>query len=118
MKSLAQALPPEPKAGEPPAKSPVKVDLRQLRGKYERHEPISMVTAYDYPSARLGDAAGADMLLVGDSVGMVVLGQDDTTEVGPHVSLQARDSAKQVGRERPPAPPGLEPLAPRSRARS
>lgn len=81
MKSLAQALPPEPKAGEPPAKSPVKVDLRQLRGKYERHEPISMVTAYDYPSARLGDAAGADMLLVGDSVGMVVLGQDDTTEV-------------------------------------
>lgn len=34
--------------------------------------------------------------------------QDDTTEVGPHVSLQARDSAEQVGRERPPAPPVLE----------
>ena len=81
MKSLAQALPPEPKAAERPAKGPVKVGLRQLRQKYEQQEPISMVTAYDYPSARLGDAAGADMLLVGDSVGMVVLGQEDTTEV-------------------------------------
>ena len=81
MKSLARGLPPEPKAAERPAKSPVKVGLRQLRQKYEQQEPISMVTAYDYPSARLGDAAGADMLLVGDSVGMVVLGQEDTTEV-------------------------------------
>ena len=77
MRSIAQALPPEPKATE----RPVKVGLRQLRQKYEQQEPISMVTAYDYPSARLGDAAGADMLLVGDSVGMVVLGQEDTTEV-------------------------------------
>lgn len=58
-----------------------KVGLRQLRQKHAQAEPLSMLTAYDYPSARLGDAAGADMLLVGDSVGMVVLGQQDTTEV-------------------------------------
>ena len=49
-----------------------------------------MVTAYDYPSARLGDAAGADMLLVGDSVGMVVLGQEDTTEVTMETMVRRR----------------------------
>ena len=39
-------------------------------------EPLVMVTAYDAPSARVVDAAGADMILVGDSVAMVVLGYD------------------------------------------
>jgi hypothetical protein len=37
-----------------------------------------MVTAYDAPGARVADAAGVDMILVGDSVAMVVLGYDDT----------------------------------------
>ena len=40
--------------------------------------PLVMVTAYDAPSARAVDAAGVDMILVGDSVAMVVLGYDDT----------------------------------------
>ena len=40
-----------------------------------------MVTAYDAPSARAVDAAGVDMILVGDSVAMVVLGYDDTLHV-------------------------------------
>ncbi len=40
-----------------------------------------MVTAYDAPSARTVDAAGADMILVGDSLAMVVLGYDDTLQV-------------------------------------
>ena len=42
---------------------------------------ISVLTAYDYPTARLLDEAGLDMLLVGDSLGMVVLGFPDTTHV-------------------------------------
>ncbi|MBV9493838.1 MAG: 3-methyl-2-oxobutanoate hydroxymethyltransferase [Acidobacteria bacterium] len=42
---------------------------------------IGMVTAYDYPSGRLADAAGADVILVGDSLGMVVLGYPDTLSV-------------------------------------
>lgn len=43
--------------------------------------PISALTAYDYPTARLLDEAGVDVLLVGDSLGMVVLGFPDTTHV-------------------------------------
>lgn len=46
--------------------------------------PISALTAYDYPSARLLDESGTDLLLVGDSLGMVVLGFPDTT----HVTLE------------------------------
>ena len=44
-------------------------------------EPLVMVTAYDAPGARLADAAGVDMLLVGDSLAMVVLGHPDTLSV-------------------------------------
>lgn len=44
-------------------------------------EKISALTAYDYPMARLLDEAGVDLILVGDSLGMVVLGHPDTTEV-------------------------------------
>ncbi|MEO6462710.1 MAG: 3-methyl-2-oxobutanoate hydroxymethyltransferase, partial [Candidatus Eisenbacteria bacterium] len=42
---------------------------------------ITCVTAYDYPSARLVSEAGVEMLLVGDSLGMVVLGHDSTLPV-------------------------------------
>lgn len=42
---------------------------------------IGMLTAYDYPSAKVVDAAGADVILVGDSLGMVVLGYPDTLSV-------------------------------------
>jgi 3-methyl-2-oxobutanoate hydroxymethyltransferase len=44
-------------------------------------EPLVMVTAYDAPGARMADAAGIDLVLVGDSVAMVVLGYDDTLQV-------------------------------------
>lgn len=44
-------------------------------------EPLAMVTAYDYPSARIAQAAGVEMILVGDSAAMVVLGHDSTVPV-------------------------------------
>ncbi len=44
-------------------------------------EPLVMITAYDAPGARMADEAGVDMILVGDSVAMVVLGYDDTLQV-------------------------------------
>lgn len=51
--------------------------LRRRKG----GRPIAALTAYDYPTARLLDEAGVDVLLVGDSLGMVVLGMPDTTQV-------------------------------------
>ena len=47
----------------------------------ERGERLVMVTAYDYPQGRTADAAGADIILVGDSLAMVVLGHPDTLSV-------------------------------------
>ena len=44
-------------------------------------DPLVMVTAYDAPGARMADEAGVDLILVGDSVAMVVLGYDDTLQV-------------------------------------
>jgi len=55
-----------------------KVSLTELAAMRERREPIVMVTAYDYPSGRLADAAGVDIVLVGDSAAMTVLGYDST----------------------------------------
>jgi len=55
--------------------------MQEFRDKKKRGERITALTAYDYPTARLLDESGIDMILVGDSLGMVVLGYNDTTRV-------------------------------------
>jgi 3-methyl-2-oxobutanoate hydroxymethyltransferase len=58
-----------------------KLPLPELREMKRRGEKIVMVTAYDAPGARLADAAGIDLILVGDSSGMVVHGRESTVGV-------------------------------------
>ncbi len=58
-----------------------KVTAPQVLELKRKGQPITVVTAYDFPTARLADDAGVDMLLVGDSVGTVVLGYDSTLPV-------------------------------------
>jgi 3-methyl-2-oxobutanoate hydroxymethyltransferase len=59
----------------------MRLTIRQIRRMKQRGERIAMLTAYDYTSARLAEAAGVSFLLVGDSLGMVVLGYDSTLPV-------------------------------------
>ena len=74
-----------------------------------RAEPLVMVTAYDAPGARIADEAGVDIILVGDSLAMVVLGYDDTLAVTVddmvhHTAAVARGLAKSVGSPRGHSP--------------
>jgi 3-methyl-2-oxobutanoate hydroxymethyltransferase len=58
-----------------------KITTTSLHDKKLRHEPITCLTAYDYPSARLVDEAGIDVILVGDSMAQVMLGYESTLPV-------------------------------------
>ncbi len=58
-----------------------KITVASLREKKLHHQPITCLTAYDYSSARLVDEAGIDIVLVGDSLAMTMLGYDNTFSV-------------------------------------
>src|SRR5262252_10103435 len=73
------ALRAEPQIPSDPGRLPMTLPL--LLEKKRIGEPIVMVTAYDYPSARAAEAAGVDLVLVGDSGAMTVLGYDSTVPV-------------------------------------
>jgi 3-methyl-2-oxobutanoate hydroxymethyltransferase len=70
-----------PEAPDPKGGNRSKTTILTLADKRRRGEPITMLTAYDYPSARIVDAAGIDAILVGDSLAMVVLGHPNTLAV-------------------------------------
>lgn len=74
------AQPPAADAATATAPRP-KVTVRTLAARRAAGTPITMLTAYDFPSAQLADAAGIDVLLVGDSLAMVVLGHENTLSV-------------------------------------
>jgi len=83
-----------------PAAPRPRVTPPSLRAKKARGEPVTMITAYDYPSALAADRANLDAILVGDSLGMVVLGYDDTLRVTMDEMLH---HARAVARARPRA---------------
>ncbi len=58
-----------------------KITVATLRDKKHDHEPITCLTAYDYASARLVDEAAIDMILVGDSLAMTMLGYENTLSI-------------------------------------
>ena len=77
-----------------------KLPLTELAEMKRRREPIVMVTAYDYPSGKIADAAGIDVVLVGDSAAMTVLGNDSTVPATMEEMLMLTRAAAR-GAERP-----------------
>ncbi len=78
-----------------PLSAPVTVPAVRAAKRRDGHLPLVMVTAYDAPGARIADAAGVDLILVGDSVANNVLGYEDTLQVtvedmAHHVAAVAR----------------------------
>jgi 3-methyl-2-oxobutanoate hydroxymethyltransferase len=67
-----------PRKPAPATPAPGKLPLTELAEMKARRQPIVMVTAYDTPSARLADEAGTDVILVGDSAAMTMLGHEST----------------------------------------
>jgi 3-methyl-2-oxobutanoate hydroxymethyltransferase len=81
------------RATAPPAKRAT-VTLSKLAEKKALGEPIVMVTAYDYPSAQVAEAAGVDVVLVGDSGAMTVLGYPSTVPVSVDEMLMLAGAAR------------------------
>jgi len=70
----------QPPSDPSPSARP-KVTLANLRKMYMTNQKIAVMTAYDFPSATFSDRAGSDIVLVGDSLGMVCLGYESTNQV-------------------------------------
>src|SRR2546430_3351571 len=73
---------------------PLPMTLPRLAEKKRLSEPIVMVTAYDYPSAQVAEAAGVDLVLVGDSGAMTVLGYPSTVPVSLDEMLMLASAAR------------------------
>ena len=71
-----------PRVPNTPPDERAKVSIPRIDEMRELGEPIAMVTAYDFPSAQVAEEAGVDIVLVGDSGAMTVLGYDTTVPVG------------------------------------
>ena len=80
--------------------SPIKITAEHIKAMKSRGEKIAALTAYDYPLAKMLDEAGIPFLLVGDSLGMVVLGYPDTTLV---TMADMEHHVRAVARARPQA---------------
>jgi 3-methyl-2-oxobutanoate hydroxymethyltransferase len=58
-----------------------KVTIQTIQSLYKKNEPITVLTASDFPSGHVADSAGMEIVLVGDSLAMVAMGMEDTNEV-------------------------------------
>src|SRR5450759_1246216 len=75
--------------------------LARLTELYARNAPIVMLTAYDYPSARIAVAGGVDVVLVGDSAAMTVLGYSSTREISIEELLMLTRAVRRAVTELP-----------------
>src|SRR5262249_8824483 len=97
----AATQPPTPRLNGPPTSAVRPVPVPDFLGARARGVRLTMLTAYDYTTARLLDAAGVDGLLVGDSLGMVVQGNDTSLavtldEIIYHTRLVARGARRSL----------------------
>jgi 3-methyl-2-oxobutanoate hydroxymethyltransferase len=67
--------------GSTTASTRKKVTIQTIQNLYKKNEPITVLTASDFPSGHVADSAGMEIVLVGDSLAMVAMGMEDTNEV-------------------------------------
>ncbi|KAI0996119.1 3-methyl-2-oxobutanoate hydroxymethyltransferase [Podosphaera aphanis] len=83
--------------GQVQTNSRKKVTLNSIRALYKKGEPITMLTAHDFPSGHVADRAGIEIVLVGDSLAMVALGMEDTSEISlEDILLHCRSISRAV----------------------